>query len=478
MIGRQQELAAACALLLRPGVRLLTLVGMAGVGKTRLGLAVVEALQEHFANGVCFVSLASVHDPTRVLPAIAQALGLREASALSLENLVRATLRDRHLLLFLDNFEQVIRAAHLLSSFLASCPWLCILVTSRSILHLSAEQEFVVPPLALPDLRRLPEPAVLAQVAAVHLFVLRVQAVQPAFALTATNAGPIAAICVWLDGLPLALELAAARIKVFPPEALLAHLSHRLEILTGGTRDVPTRQQTLRAALQWSYDLLSAAEQRLFRRLAVFVNGCTLEAITLCHLQGDLEGDVIETVASLLDQSMVSNGTGGERTAPAAACNGREVAWERLSSAGSWKPCVMSTPHTIFVWPRPQPLTCLGLNRWHGWTAWSATRRILRAAWDWFQGRREFEAVLRFGAALWPFWWIHGHLSEGYALSESALAAPAPWLEELRAQVHIGAGVLAYEQGRASRHASTVQRGWFWLKSRLRFVPASSPCGC
>src|SRR5215470_2199965 len=240
---------------------------------------------------------------------IAQALGLWEAGDLPVEEQVQAVLRERHLLLLLDNFEQVVQGAPQLASLLVSCPGLRLLVTSRAALHLSGEHEFPISPLAVPDLTQLPSPEALTQEASVRLFVLRTQAIQPAFGVTPANARAIAEICVQLDGLPLAIELAAARSKLLPPQALLKRLSHRLEVLTGGAQDLPARQQTLRNTLQWSYDLLTAEEQRLFRWLSIFVGGCTLEAAeAVCQADqagGEQAFSVLEGVASLLDKSLV-----------------------------------------------------------------------------------------------------------------------------------------------------------------------------
>jgi predicted ATPase/DNA-binding CsgD family transcriptional regulator len=306
LIGREQEVRAICDLLSQPEVRLLTITGTGGVGKTRLALEVAGVLRADFADGACFVPLAPVSDPARVLAAIAQALGLWEAGDLPVEEQLHAALRERRLLLLLDNFEQVVQAAPQLASLLASCPRLRLLVTSRATLHLSGEHEFPVLPLAVPNLTQLPSPETLTQQAAVRLFVLRAQAIQPAFHVTPANACAIAEICVHLDGLPLAIELAAARSKLLPPQALLARLSRRLEVLTGGARDLPTRQQTLRNTLQWSYDLLTEQEQRLFRRLSIFVGGCTLEAAeAVCQAGGDQASSVLEGIASLLDKSLV-----------------------------------------------------------------------------------------------------------------------------------------------------------------------------
>src|SRR2546421_935119 len=306
LIGREQEVAVVCTFLQQPGIRLLTLTGTGGVGKTRLGLQVATDLLGDFADGICFVSLAPLSDPELVLPTIAHALGLRGGGDQAFIERLSAFLHEKCLLLFLDNFEQVIGAAAALTELLGRCPSLKLLVTSREVLRVRGEQEFLVLPLALPDLSHLPEPEAMSQYAAVAIFLKRARSVTPDFQITTANASTIAAICAHLDGLPLALELAAARLKILSPQALLARLAHRLQILTQGPRDVHARQQTLRNTLQWSYDLLDAQEQRLFRRLAVFAGGCTLEAVeAICARLDDEAGSVLDGVASLIDKSLL-----------------------------------------------------------------------------------------------------------------------------------------------------------------------------
>ena len=328
LIGRDQTVGSVREQLLRDEVGILTLTGPGGIGKTRLALQVASTLRDFFAGGVYFVSLAPIRDPDLVLSAVAQVLGVHEMGGRPLLEILQDVLRDRQLLLVLDNFEQVVAAAPQVGELVGACPQLKVLVTSRIALHLYGEQEFPVPPLALPNSKLLAvsdgELAVgLAEIPAVMLFVQRAAAAEPDFALTTANAAAVANICIGLDGLPLAIELAAAKVKIFAPQALAARLQRRLSLLTGGAHNLPARQRTLRAEITWSFDLLAPAEQDLFRRLAIFVGGFSLDAaravcspapgaLSGAHSSpgGDLYSDVLDGIASLVDQNLLRHEQG------------------------------------------------------------------------------------------------------------------------------------------------------------------------
>ena len=295
--------------LARPDVRLLTLTGPAGTGKTRLALEAAGELSPGARDGTYLVNLAPISDPSLVTSEIARTLGIREeAGGPSLLDSLKAALQDKHLLLVLDNFEQVVEAAPQVSDLLAACPMLKVLSTSRASLRLRWEHEVAVPPLQLPDLRTVASLDDLSLVPAVALFLERAQAVTPDFRLSEDNAAAVAEICVRLDGLPLAIELAAARVKLFSAPAILARLERRFDLLRADTQDRPDRHHTLRAALDWSYQLLPSEEQRLLRLLSVFVGGCTLEAVE--RIAGE---PALEAIASLLDKSLVRQDTQGSR---------------------------------------------------------------------------------------------------------------------------------------------------------------------
>ncbi len=308
LIGRDREVTAVCQQLLQEDVRLLTLTGPGGAGKTRLGLQVADDLLEHFADGVFYIALAAVREQNQVASALSETLGLthEQDDTRPLLERLKDHLREKALLVVLDNFEQVVAAAPLIADLLASCPRLKALVTSRVALHLRAEHEFPVPPLALPDVKRLPAVEALSQYAAVALFIERASAVRPDFVITNETAPVVAEICTRLDGLPLAIELAAAHSKVLPPRALLARLEQRLPLLAGGARDLPVRQQTMRNAIAWSYELLEEEDRQVFRWLAVFVSGMTLEAAEgVCTEASGGALDVLERLASLVDKNLL-----------------------------------------------------------------------------------------------------------------------------------------------------------------------------
>jgi predicted ATPase/DNA-binding CsgD family transcriptional regulator len=426
LIGREQEAASVAALLRRPESRLLTLTGTAGIGKTRLAIQAAADLLEDFADGVAFVSLAPIRDSTLVLATIAHTLGLTDPGNEPGDPL-RVFLRNKHLLLVLDNFEHVIDAASDLMDLLAASPRLKLLVTSREVLHLRAEQQFTVPPLALPDLAHLPDSESIAQYPAVKLFIQRAQAVQHDFQITPTNAPLLAEICTRLDGLPLAIELAAARVRLLSPPALLARLGRRFEVLSGGVHDLPERQRTLRATLAWSYELLSARERRLFRRLSVFVGGCTLSAAeALCRALDPAEINVFDAITSLLDKSLVHTlEEEGSESRLLLLETVREYAWERLSvdeeveavrRAHAVYCLTLAEEAELHLYGAEQDLWQKRLSREQG---------NLRAALQWLvaeQTTEKQEMALRLASALARFWEVQHRLQEGRTFLEQALA--------------------------------------------------------
>jgi len=402
---------------------------------------------------VVFVNLAPLSDPELVVPTIAQTLGLKEAAGQPLLDLVSTALREKELLLLLDNFEQVVEAALQVAALLARCPKLHVLVTSRAVLHVRGEQEFAVPPLAVPDPNHFPDLVTLSQYEAVALFIARAQAVQPEFHLSTVNAPAVAEICVRLDGLPLAIELAAARSKVLPPRALLARLGQRFTLLTSGAQDIPARQQRLRNTIAWSYDLLEAGEQVLFRRLSVFVGGATLEALAALYTTlGDEPGLVLDGIASLSDKSLLRQSEQeAEEPRFVMLKTIREYGREALTVGGEME--ATRQAHAVYYlalaeaaeleWEGPQEsVWFVRLEQEHD---------NLRAAMSWLLERRAAEMALRLGAALWWFWQESGSYHEGWTFLERALEGSEKVAASLRAKALLAAGNTAGYSGQSEQ---------------------------
>ena len=462
LIGREHEMATVVRLLRREDVRLVTLTGAGGTGKTRLSLQVASELSDVFTQGIFFISLAPINDPMLVMPTIAQELGIRDRVGQSLSGRLAEALHQKQALLLLDNFEQVVGAATQVADLLTSCPQLKVLVTSREVLHVRAEQEFAVPPLALPDPAHLPELAALARFPSVALFLQRAQAVRPEFELTTTNARAVAEICVRLDGLPLAIELAAARMKLLSPQVLLARLGQRLAMLTGGTRDVPARQRTLRNTIEWSYQLLNGWEQRLFRWLSVFVGGCTLQAAeAVCTGLDDGVGQVLDGIFSLADKSLLQRmeqtGEESEELRFLMLETIREYGLEALSANGEG--AVARQAHADYFLQLAEeaesalkgPLLVAWLERLE------QEHDNLRAALHWALEGGRAEMALRLGTALERFWVVRGHRTEGLAFLERALAGSTGVATDVRAKALLAAARLAFIQSHYDQGEALVQ---------------------
>jgi len=445
IIGRTAEVESIAELLGRDDVRLVTLIGPGGVGKTRLALEAARRVRPAFPDGAVFADLAPLDDPALVLPAIAQALGLRESGDASLGKTVRAFLGDKRLLLIVDNVEHLLDAASDVSGLLAHAPGLRVLATSRAPLRLSGERELPVEPLAVIDPGAVRSPAQAVDIPALRLFAERAKAVKPGFALTDENVPAVAAVCARLDGLPLAIELAAARVKLLPPRALLARLEQRLPLLIGGPRDRPARHQTLRDTIAWSHDLLSPDEQALFRRLTVFAGGWTMEAAEAV-VNPDATLDLWAGLSGLVDHSLVQPEDHGGESRFRMLETIREFALEELRKSG--EEYVLRRGHANHFLDLAERAESEVVGAEQG--AWldrlEAEHHELRAALGWLLEAEPAAEALRFAAAAATFWDKRGHVTEGRAWLGRALSrgeAPPP----VEAKARTRAAGLANFQG-------------------------------
>jgi len=450
-IGRAKQITAIKELLLRTDTHLVTLLGPGGTGKTRLSLQVAQELLDQFPNGVYFVPLADDTNADQFISRVAQQLAVREGGRPLLEN-VKDYLRDKQMLLVMDNFEQLVSAAPMVADLLASAPQLKILVSSRIALNLHGEREFPVPPLELPQAENESAWENLIENESVILFVERARTAHPNFALTKDNASAVAEICRRLDGLPLALELAAARIKLLQPQAILTRLDDRLKLLTGGARDLPTRHQTLRNTLEWSYDLLHADEKTLYARLSVFVGGFTFEAAeAVCNPDGKL--DILEGLTALINNSLLRQ----EETADGEPRLGmletiRSYALEQLTESGELE--ALRAQHAQYygnvITNQMGFIELYDANapRWLSWL--EREHDNIRATLTWSLSTPQgIELGVMLVAMLFWFWYRRGYFIEGSMWADRVLAAPALQAESLlRAMALMSNGMLALWQGK------------------------------
>jgi predicted ATPase/DNA-binding XRE family transcriptional regulator/Tfp pilus assembly protein PilF len=451
LLGRTEQVALVLQQIERSDIRILTLLGPGGVGKTRLALQVAMTLSDTFVDGVHFVPLTSIQEPGLIVAAIAHAFGVKDSGEESLLNRLKQHLYRQQALLIIDNFEHLLEATPVIVEILEAAPRLKVLLTSRAALRIVGEHEFVVPPLDVPDLNRLPTIDDLQNYAAIELFLQRARAVRPSFTLTLENAAAVAEICVRLDGLPLAIELAAARIKLLSPQALLARLSHRLANLTDISRDLPNHQRTLRRTIEWSYKLLDSNEQAIFRYLAVFVGGFDIAgAESVCNCVSDLPLDMFDMVAALIDQSMLQHRQIGDEVRFVSLETIREYALEQLSASGDLNLLQRAHAqyHTNLAEQAEQALT--GAEQTHWLNRLDQEHDNIRAALHWATHNQEVVLGLRLAASLWRFWYMRGYLREGYAWLQSLLAQSYALPQQewaVRASAFHGAGVLAYVLG-------------------------------